>query len=220
MTVLLPMFSTQTVTRPIIAGLYAIADTQYLDDARLIGAVGQSTEGGVRVIQFRCKNIPSKERTQRAAELATLCCRRGVLFIVNDDIELAKVAGADGVHLGREDASLTQARDRLGPGAIIGVSCYNELARALTAQAQGADYVAFGSFFASRTKPQAVHADIELLREAKKKLHIPIVAIGGITPENGASLIAAGADALAVIEGVFGQADIKAAAQQYARLFT
>ena len=143
----------------------------------------------------------------------------GFVFLVNDDVELAKQTQADGVHLGREDVSLVQARTQLGPQAIIGVSCYNELARAVQAQNEGADYVAFGRFFPSRTKPQAVQADLELLREAKTKLHIPIVAIGGITPENGASLIAAGADALAVIEGVFGQADVRAAAARYARLF-
>jgi thiamine-phosphate pyrophosphorylase len=141
------------------------------------------------------------------------------LFIINDDVTLAKETQADGVHLGREDAAIAQARKQLGSRAIIGVSCYNELARAEQAAAQGADYVAFGRFFPSRTKPQAVPASLDLLREAKKKLHIPVVAIGGITPENGASLIAAGANALAVIEGVFGQADVRAAAERYASLF-
>ena len=133
---------------------------------------------------------------------------------------MAKQAQAAGVHLGREDASLAQARAQLGPQPIIGVSCYNDLARAVKAQAEGADYVAFGSFFPSRTKPQAVRAGLELLCEAKQKLHIPVVAIGGITPENGVHLLAAGADALAVIEGVFGQADVREAAERYARLFT
>jgi thiamine-phosphate pyrophosphorylase len=141
------------------------------------------------------------------------------LFIVNDDAALARQSQADGVHLGREDTAPVQARARLGSRAIIGVSCYNELPRAQAAQEQGADYVAFGRFFPSRTKPQAVQAGPELLHEAKKKLRIPVVAIGGITPENGASLIAAGADALAVIEGVFGQADVRAAAERYAQLF-
>jgi thiamine-phosphate pyrophosphorylase len=148
-----------------------------------------------------------------------VCRQHGVLFIINDDVTLAKETRADGVHLGREDVPLAEARKLLGTRAIIGVSCYNELARAQAAQKQGADYVAFGRFFPSRTKPQAVQANLDLLREAKRKLHIPVVAIGGITPENGASLIAAGADALAVIEGVFGQADVRAAAERYARLF-
>jgi thiamine-phosphate pyrophosphorylase len=202
-----------------LAGLYAIADTQYLDAARLIDAVTRAIEGGARIIQYRDKKLSAAERARHAAELAALCRRQGVLFIVNDDVMLAKQTQAGGVHLGRQDVAIAQAREQLGPQAIIGVSCYNELARAEAAEKQGADYVAFGRFFPSRTKPQAVQASLGLLREAKKKLHIPVVAIGGITPENGASLIAAGADALAVIEGVFGQADVRDAAERYARLF-
>lgn len=202
-----------------IAGLYAIADTQYLDDARLLPAVGEAIAGGARIVQYRDKKHAAADRGRQAVELATLCRRLGALFIVNDDVTLTKEVRADGVHLGREDASVADARAQLGPRAIIGVSCYNKLARAVQAQNEGADYVAFGSFFPSRTKPQAVHASLELLREAKKKLRIPVVAIGGITPENGAALIAAGADALAVIEGVFGQADVRAAAERYVQLF-
>jgi thiamine-phosphate pyrophosphorylase len=202
-----------------IAGLYAIADTQYLDDAHLLAAVGTAISGGARIIQYRDKKHAATERTRQASELAALCRQHGVLFIVNDDVTLAKETQADGVHLGRDDVSPAKAREQLGTRAIIGVSCYNELARAEAAEKQGADYVAFGRFFPSHTKPQAVQANTDLLREAKKKLHIPIVAIGGITPENGAALIAAGADALAVIEGVFGQADVRAAAGRYARLF-
>jgi thiamine-phosphate pyrophosphorylase len=203
-----------------VAGLYAIADTQYLDDTRLIEAVAQAIAGGGRVIQYRDKKHSAAERTRHAVELAALCRQLGALFIINDDVALAKQVQADGVHLGREDVPLVEARKLLGTQAIIGVSCYNELARAEAAEKQGADYIAFGRFFSSRTKPQAVPAGLDLLREAKRKLHIPVVAIGGITPENGASLIAAGADALAVIEGVFGQADVRAAAQGYAQLFT
>jgi len=202
-----------------IIGLYAIADTQYLDDARLLPAVGEVIAGGARVIQYRDKKHTVVDRARQATELASLCRKHGALFIINDDVELAKQVLAAGVHLGREDASLEQARAQLGPQPIIGVSCYNDLARAVRAQAEGADYVAFGSFFPSRTKPQAVRAGLELLCEAKQKLHIPVVAIGGITPENGAHLLAAGADALAVIEGVFGQVDVRAAAERYARLF-
>ncbi len=207
------------VITPRIAGLYAIADTRYLDNARLITAVGEAIAGGARVIQYRNKKHAAESRLTQAGEIAKLCRKHKVLCIINDDVELTKETAADGVHLGRDDASIAKARERLGPQAIIGVSCYNEMARAETAQAQGADYVAFGRFFPSRTKPQAVQAGPDLLREAKKKLRLPIVAIGGITPENGASLIAAGADALAVIEGVFGQPDVRAAARRYANLF-
>lgn len=203
-----------------LVGLYAIADTQYLNDARLLTAVSEAIAGGARIIQYRDKSHDAPTRLAQANKIAALCRQHGVLYIVNDDVALAKESQADGVHLGREDAALTQAREHLGPGTIIGVSCYNELARAEEAEKQGADYVAFGRFFPSRTKPQAVPASLDLLREAKKKLRLPVVAIGGITPENGASLIAAGADALAVIEGVFGQADVRAAAERYARLFT
>jgi len=210
---------TLTVVRPQLAGLYAIADTQYLDDAHLMPAVGEAIAGGARIVQYRDKKHVAAERARQASELASLCRKHGALFIINDDVELAKQVQAAGVHLGREDASLAQARAQLGPQAIIGVSCYNELARAIQAQNEGADYVAFGSFFPSRTKPQAVRAGLELLCEAKQILRIPVVAIGGITPENGVHLLAAGADALAVIEGVFGQADIRAAAQRYTRLF-
>ncbi len=207
------------VNKSRVTGLYAIADTRYLDDVRLLPAVAEAIDGGARVIQYRDKKHDAKLRLRQATELARLCHQHGVLFIVNDDAGLAKQAEADGLHLGREDAPLAQARTQLGPGAVIGVSCYNELERALRAQADGADYVAFGRFFPSRTKPQAVPADPALLRAARRQLRVPIVAIGGITPENGASLIAAGADALAVIEGVFGQADVRAAAHSYAQLF-
>jgi thiamine-phosphate pyrophosphorylase len=202
-----------------LIGLYAIADTQYLDDARLIPAVGEAIAGGARIVQYRDKKHVAADRARQAGELASLCRQHDALFIINDDVELAKQVQATGVHLGREDASFAQARAQLGPQAIIGVSCYNELVRALKAQSDGADYVAFGSFFPSRTKPQAVRAGLELLCEAKQKLRIPVVAIGGITPENGAHLLAAGADALAVVEGVFGQDDVRAAAERYTRLF-
>ena len=202
-----------------VAGLYAIADTQYLDDARLLPAVDEAIAGGARIIQYRDKSHDVPARLAQANKIAALCRQHGALFIINDDAGLAKQAGADGVHLGREDASLAKARTQLGSQAIIGVSCYNDLARAIQAQADGADYVAFGSFFPSRTKPQAVRAGLEPLCEAKQKLHVPVVAIGGITPENGAHLLAAGADALAVIEGVFGQDDVRAAAERYTRLF-
>ncbi|HYA38942.1 MAG TPA: thiamine phosphate synthase [Candidatus Methylomirabilis sp.] len=202
-----------------LTGLYAIADTHYLDDVRIATAVAEAIEGGARIIQYRDKSHEVAARLAQARILAVLCRKHGVLFIVNDDVELAKQAGADGVHLGQEDATVAGARAQLGPRAIIGVSCYNELQRAINAEAAGADYVAFGRFFPSRTKPKAVQASLALLREARKKLHVPIVAIGGISPENGAALIAAGADALAVIEGVFGQAHVRAAAESYARMF-
>lgn len=205
---------------PRLHGLYAIADTHYLEAARLAPAVEAAIAGGARVIQYRDKRHDAASRVRQAHDLAAICRRHGVLFLVNDDVVLAEAAGADGVHLGRGDMPLAAARRRLGPEKIIGVSCYNELECALAAERIGADYVAFGSFFPSRTKPQAVRATPDLLRAAKQRLHIPVVAIGGITPENGAALIEAGADMLAVIEGVFAQPDVSAAITRYARLFS
>jgi thiamine-phosphate pyrophosphorylase len=202
-----------------ISGLYAIADTHYLEHDRLLTAVRAAIDGGAHVIQYRDKSANAKKRERQARALASLCREMGATFLINDHVALAAAVSADGVHIGRDELSLAETRSRLGPRAVIGVSCYNELGRALRAQEERADYVAFGSFFSSRTKPQAVRATTELLREARAKLSIPIVAIGGITPENGAELVVAGADALAVIEGVFGQAHVRAAAARYARLF-
>jgi len=202
-----------------IAGLYAIADSSYLDANQFVPAVRAALDGGARVIQYRDKKSEPGQREAIAHALNALCRGHAVPFLINDDVALAALVGAAGVHLGRDDQDIAAARAALGDAALIGVSCYDELARARTAQAMGADYVAFGRFFASRTKPQAVPATPELLHAARAELKIPIVAIGGITPENGASLIAAGADALAVIEGVFNQPDIRAAAERYARLF-
>lgn len=205
--------------KPRVAGLYAIADSAYLHDGDFLPAVRAALDGGARVIQYRDKKSESAQREAMARSLNALCREHGVPFLINDDVRLAGTIGATGVHLGRDDPDIGAARAVLGRGALIGVSCYNELARARAAQDAGADYVAFGRFFPSRTKPQAVPAAPELLRAARGALKIPIVAIGGITPENGAALIAAGADALAVIEGIFGQPDIRAAAARYACLF-
>ncbi|MFN2308957.1 MAG: thiamine phosphate synthase [Gammaproteobacteria bacterium] len=200
-------------------GLYAITDTALTPGAQLLPAVAAALRGGARVIQYRDKGLDLPRRAEQAAALVALCAGHGAQLIVNDDVELAAAVGAAGVHLGRDDADPRAARRRLGAAALIGVSCYNQLARAQAAAAAGADYVAFGRFFPSSTKPQAVAATPELLSAARRALDLPLVAIGGITPDNGARLIAAGADLLAVIHGVFGQADIEAAARRLARLF-
>ncbi len=202
-----------------LTGLYAIADTQYLSADRLVPAVEQAIQGGARAIQYRDKRHPAEARRRHVTELVALCRRAGIPLIVNDDVELAHITGADGVHLGRDDMPLKSARTRLGAQRLIGISCYNELERALASEADGADYVAFGSFFPSPTKPGAVRASLELLATARQCLGLPIVAIGGITPENGAQLLAAGADMLAAAGGVFNHNDIRAAASAYARLF-
>ncbi len=202
-----------------IAGLYAIADTGTLQPSEIGDAVEQAITGGARIVQYRDKTGDRGARERQAATLARVCQNHGVALIVNDEPALAALVGAAGVHLGRDDADPRQARRLLGPTAVIGVSCYNDLERARVAEAQGSDYVAFGSFYPSPTKPSALPASVALLRAARSRLHVPIVAIGGITPENGADLIAAGADALAVIHGVFAQPDIERAARHYAALF-
>ncbi len=200
-------------------GLYAITDRDLAGADGIVVQVERALEGGARLIQYRDKGENHTRRLGEARALLALCRAHGAPLIINDDIALAQEIGADGVHIGRDDAALALARRRLGPEAIIGVSCYNDLQRAEQAQAGGANYVAFGRFFASGTKPQAVQADLALLRQARSVLHLPLVAIGGITPENGAQLIRAGADMLAVIQGVFGQPDIRGACRAFAKLF-
>jgi len=207
-------------TKAAIRGLYAIADRSYLADAEFEPAVRAALEGGARVVQYRDKQANMAQRETIAHALNRLCQGASVPFLVNDDVVLATAVGAAGVHIGRDDPDVAAARHALGKAALIGVSCYNDLERARQAQSAGADYVAFGRFFPSRTKPRAVQATTGLLKAARAELRIPIVAIGGITPDNGASLIEAGADALAVIEGLFNQPDIRAAAERYARLFS
>lgn len=200
-------------------GLYAVTDGALIEPARLVERVTQALRGGAVMVQYRDKSTDTRRRLREAQALCEACRAYGALLIINDDVALARAAAADGVHLGKDDAPLAQARRMLGEQVIIGLSCYNSLQRAVEAQAAGADYVAFGRFFPSRTKPDAVTAGIELLRQANTRLRIPRVAIGGITPDNGAALIEAGADLLAVVHGVFGQPDPEAAARRYARLF-
>ncbi|MDX1253315.1 MAG: thiamine phosphate synthase [Gammaproteobacteria bacterium] len=202
-----------------LRGLYAITDSALIAPDKLIEEVAQAIAGGAAVIQYRDKGTDAARRECEARGLLTLCRAHGVPLIINDDVALAAAIGADGVHLGRDDITLNEARRRLGTAALIGVSCYNDLARAEVAQAAGADYVAFGRFFGSHTKPNAVRAGVELLHQARQRLDIPVAAIGGITAENGAALIEASADMLAVIHGVFGQTDITGAARSIALLF-
>lgn len=205
--------------RPALRGLYVITPTNDRPNPALVESVTQAIKGGASVAQYRDKSNDAQRRLADATALSQLCRQQQVVFLVNDDIALAQAVNADGVHLGQQDVPLADARARLGEHAIIGVTCHDSLAVARNAQEHGADYVAFGRFFTSQTKPEAPGVGIEILPQAKRELHIPIVAIGGITPENGGRLIAAGADMLAVVDGVFGQTDITATAAQFARLF-
>jgi thiamine-phosphate pyrophosphorylase len=199
-------------------GLYVITDDQ-LSGEHLLTHVQQALAGGARLVQYRSKTGSEAAREHTARAVLELCRERRVPLLINDDIELAAKIGADGVHLGQDDGRVTAARQRLGSGAIIGVTCHASLQLAQLAQDEGASYVAFGRFFDSNTKPEAPPAELSILREARAELAIPICAIGGITPDNAPALLEAGADMLAVIHGVFGQADVQAAAQSYARLF-
>jgi len=205
-------------------GLYAItpdipAETPDSADRRLIAQVTQAITGGARLIQYRAKGLDAARRRAQAAALARLCDATGIPLIINDDLELALTVGAAGVHLGRDDGDPAAARRRLGAGAIIGVSCYDSLDLALTAAASGASYVAFGSFFPSTIKPRAARPTPNLLTQARARIAVPLVAIGGITPQNARLLIAAGADLLAVITGVFAAPDVAAAARAFSQPF-
>ncbi len=200
-------------------GLYAITDPDLVPDRELAAAVERAIQGGARLIQYRDKRPDSATRMELAVALAAVCRRRSVPLIINDDVALAARVGAAGVHLGRDDADPAAARERLGAAAIVGVSCYDRIERALAAAREDASYVAFGSFYPSATKPGAVRADPALLPLARRRLDLPVAVIGGITPVNAAPLVRAGADWLAVIRGVFGQGDVEAAARAYAQLY-
>jgi thiamine-phosphate pyrophosphorylase len=199
-------------------GLYAITP-ETADTGRLLAQVEAALMGGVAAVQYRDKSADVARRHEQASELITLCRRFKVPLIVNDDLRLADLTDADGVHLGRDDGSLREARIILGKSKFIGASCYQSLELAQAAQAAGADYVAFGSFFPSPTKPAAGRADTALLRDAAPVIHVPLVAIGGITLTNAPALLDAGADSLAVLSALFDAADIRAAAHDLNQLF-
>ena len=197
-------------------GLYAITES---DSNNLLKNVRLALQGGVSILQYRNKNADTAQQAMEATALVSLCQKYNVCFIINDDIQLAKQVRADGVHLGRDDGSIGEARDILGDDAIIGVTCYQDIERAVNAEKSGADYVAFGSFFASPTKPNAPRADIELLQHARSQLSLPICCIGGITLQNADSLIEHGADMVAVISSLFAAEDIEQTARQFSASF-
>ncbi|WP_310447883.1 thiamine phosphate synthase [Thiobacillus sp.] len=199
-------------------GVYAITP-ETTDTARLLAQVEAALRGGVAAVQYRDKSDDVARRYEQASELVALCRRFGAPLIVNDDLRLADLADADGVHLGRDDGTVREARIILGRHKFVGASCYQSLDLALAAQAAGADYVAFGSFFPSPTKPDAGRASVDLLRTAAPQIHLPLVAIGGITLVNAPALLDAGADSLAVLSALFEGADISANAQALNQLF-
>lgn len=202
-----------------IRGLYAVTP-DWTDTARLVAATRSAIGGGAGIVQYRNKAAPHALRLEQAGRLAALCREAGAIFIVNDDIELAAESGADGLHLGRGDGSIADARRRLGANRLLGASCYDSVDAARAAVAAGADHVAFGSFFPSGVKRDAVRAPIDIVARARGCVGVSVVGIGGITAENAGPLVAAGIDAVAVISAVFHAPDIAAAARAIAGLFS
>ena len=199
-------------------GLYAVTPDEP-DIGLLARKVSKALAGGARIVQYRNKSASAGLRREQGAALLALCREARIPLVINDDLDLARELRADGVHLGREDISIAAARAQLGKGRLLGASCYDRLELGLAAREAGADYVAFVSAFPSATKPGATRAPLSLYREAKARLGLPVVAIGGITTENAQSVIEAGADAVAVISALFDAPDIEAAARSFSRLF-
>lgn len=198
-------------------GLYAITDSHLLA-GRLHDAVAAALQGGATVVQYRDKSTDRERRLDEVVILLMLCRQHGVPLLINDDVELAVATGADGVHLGRSDASLAAARARLGPAAIIGATCHDSLDFAAEAVRHGASYLAFGAIYPSPTKPGAAAATLDTLGEARR-FGLPVVAIGGISSDNAAPVITAGADNVAVISALWNAPDVRVRAREFSLLF-
>ncbi|MCK5394450.1 MAG: thiamine phosphate synthase [Gammaproteobacteria bacterium] len=203
-----------------LAGIYAVTDEQLITEEKFNRAIEAALQGGVKIIQYRDKSNDRQKRFKQAKNLCSLCRQYEAISIINDDLELAKTVNADGVHLGKNDASLKEARQTLGSDAIIGVSCYNSLSTALLAEKNTANYVAFGTMFPSPTKPDAKPADLNIISEAKQQISIPVCAIGGITEKNIQQLVQQDIDMTAVISSLFSTSDIKATANALSKHFT
>jgi len=199
-------------------GLYAITP-DISDTTLLLDKVKKALLGGAAVIQYRDKISPPDEKKLRANAIHTLCLQHCVPLIINDDPALALRSQAEGVHLGQSDGSIHAAREILGDSAIIGVTCHHDTSLAIAAEKLGANYVAFGRFFNSSTKPGAPLATLSTLHNAKKNIHVPIVAIGGLKLNNASPIIHAGADLTAVVDGIFSQKDITQSCHQFTELF-
>jgi len=205
-----------------LSGLYVITNESLMPETDFLGMAEAAITSGASVLQYRDKSTNKSKRLYQAKSLKTLCDKHRVNFIINDDIELAKQVDADGIHIGKDDLSIYETRKRMGPDKIIGVSCYNQTALALDAINNGADYIAFGSFFSSSIKPDAPAATADLITSLKLAHNTPICCIGGITLDNQSTLLEAGTDMLAVISDVFSQPDNEKIAyrcQQYKKAF-
>lgn len=215
-------------SRAAIRGVYAITPDEPRTDV-LCKQVADALEGGVRLFQYRNKAATRSLARAQAVRLRAITANAGACLIVNDDIELALEVRADGVHLGRDDRDArvdfssirrcASASTGVDGRFMIGVSCYDKLQLARAALLAGADYIAFGAFFPSSTKPHAVPAELSLIRRAKEEFTVPVVAIGGITIENAPQLVAAGVDSIAVISSMFGASDICARAREFTLIF-
>jgi thiamine-phosphate pyrophosphorylase len=203
-----------------LRGLYVITDTKLIPRHRFVETVEAAVRGGATMVQLREKDTPQEEVIRLGRELLAVTRRYGALLIINDHPTVAKAIGADGAHVGREDPLVSEARALLGPEAIIGASCYGDVTRAVAAEQEGADYVAFGTPFPSPTKAKRTDISLGIFQQAKQRVHVPVFAIGGITIDNVRQVIDAGADGIAVVSGVFAAADVEAAARALARLFT
>ena len=205
-----------------LRGLYAITDSQLLAEGRLLPYVEAALKGGARLLQYRDKSDDQARRLREASALAELCARHGAELIINDDAELAARLGVD-LHLDQDDGSLSAARALLGRKAIIGATCHASLALAEQARDAGASYLAFGRFFTSQTKPGAPSASLALLEQARRRFSLPLTAIGGVSLDNAGSLLASGADLLAVVHALFAAPDateVERRAHAFTSLFT
>jgi thiamine-phosphate pyrophosphorylase len=199
--------------------LYVITDTHLIPRARFVETVEAAVRGGATMVQLREKETPPEEVIRLGRDILTVTRRYGALLIVNDHPTIAREIGADGVHVGRDDPPLAEARAIVGAEAIIGASCYGQVDRAVAAEQAGADYVAFGTPFPSPTKAKRTDISLGIFHEAKQRVRVPVFAIGGITLANARQVIDAGADGIAIVSGVFAAPDVEAAARTLAQLF-
>lgn len=201
-----------------LSGLYLITDPCW--GKLLFNKIESALQGGCRLVQYRNKLASEPQAEAESRDLLALCQHYNTPLLINDNHSLAARINADGVHLGQGDADCVQVRRQLGPNKIIGVTCHDQLPLARQAQEDGADYVAFGRFFPSETKPEAGHAPLSLISEAKQQLDVPVVAIGGITLDNAPSITSLGADMLAVSHSLLSAGNCNKQAEAFARSFS
>ena len=190
-----------------MAEIYAISDDILMPENLALEYTREILECGVKFFQFRSKKAVKNERL--ASEILNLCEKFGTKFIVNDDVKFAKKIGANAVHLGKDDEGIKEAFEILGKDAYVGVSCYNDISLAINAAKNGASYVAFGSVFTSLTKPNAPKCELEVVKEAKQILNLPVCVIGGINETNIGSLSHTKPDLIAVISAIYKDGNIK-----------